>query len=308
MGGTIGLESRLGEGSRFFFELSLQVLPRMPLQSPSAAEHASLPSQRLPGGTALVVDDNPVNRLVAVKMLERLGYRTEEVSNGCEALRQMERTRYDVVLMDCNMPVMDGYQAARAIRERASDSMAATPADVTVIGLTAYALHGDREKCLDAGMDDYLAKPVTLEGLRCTLARWLGASEVPPSAGPGASTASPDGDHGQLREYLAQLAASVDRVTVRGVLQLFLSEMPQRRERIEQAGRADDVAVLAREMHKLAGSCATLGARRLSKACLQLEDLCRSAGPEQRAASLAALRPELAALVELLAGLLPSYY
>ncbi len=108
----------------------------------------------------LVVEDNPVNQRLASKFLERLGHRCELVSNGQEALHAAREGRYDLILMDCQMPVMDGYQATRAIRE--DPAIAVQP---VIIALTANAMEGDRERCLACGMDDYLSKPLTMEGL-----------------------------------------------------------------------------------------------------------------------------------------------
>jgi CheY-like chemotaxis protein len=109
----------------------------------------------------LLAEDNTVNQKVMLRMLGKLGYRADVVANGVEVLRALERQPYDVVLMDVQMPEMDGFEAARAICKHWSS--AEKP---KIIAITAYALQGDREKCLDAGMDDYISKPVKLEDLR----------------------------------------------------------------------------------------------------------------------------------------------
>ncbi|GIW55300.1 MAG: hypothetical protein KatS3mg082_1704 [Nitrospiraceae bacterium] len=149
----------------------------------------------------LVAEDNAVNRLVLVRLLARVGYHVDVVDNGRAAVEALARDRYDLVLMDCQMPELDGFEATRMIREREAaradrrlrqakdqrtgrmtkDNGQCTPSRVPIIALTANAMAGDRERCLAAGMDDYLSKPVTLDALRGVLERWL-----PPGSGTGA--------------------------------------------------------------------------------------------------------------------------
>ncbi len=120
-------------------------------------------------GLVLLVEDNAVNLAVAEGMLRQLGCRVELATNGHEALAALARTRYDVVLMDCMMPGMDGYEATEALRRREAAEARRTP----VIALTANAMTGDRERCIAAGMDDYMSKPFRQGELRRVLSRWL---------------------------------------------------------------------------------------------------------------------------------------
>jgi CheY-like chemotaxis protein len=124
----------------------------------------------------LVVDDNPVNQRVAVKLLERLGLRIDVAGNGLEAVRMVRERPYDAVFMDCQMPEMDGYAATREIRraEKAGQHVA-------IIAMTAEALAGAREQCVSAGMDDYIAKPVKLADLAAATQTWLGSKGAVPT-------------------------------------------------------------------------------------------------------------------------------
>jgi signal transduction histidine kinase/ActR/RegA family two-component response regulator len=177
MGGTIGATSRPGAGSTFWFEL--------PFTSSVAAESASgrdlfllrgAARRRIPGDGAplvLVAEDNPVNQILAVRLLEKCGFRAEIVENGREAVEAVERGVFAAVLMDCQMPELDGYAATRAIRRREGASRR-----LPVIAMTAHSMAGDREKCLAAGMDDYVSKPIALDELSEVLRRHA----LPPAA------------------------------------------------------------------------------------------------------------------------------
>jgi PAS domain S-box-containing protein len=171
MGGTIGGESEPGRGSTFWFELGLSaaVAGEEPAQ-----ESRALPSRRgrilgSESPVVLIAEDSPVNQIVAVRTLERCGFRAEVVSDGREALDALSTGRYDAVLMDCQMPGMDGYQATAELRRRERADGSHTP----VIAMTAHAMAGDRERCLAAGMDDYIGKPMRSQTLAEVLARWI---------------------------------------------------------------------------------------------------------------------------------------
>jgi signal transduction histidine kinase/ActR/RegA family two-component response regulator len=172
MGGTIGASSELGRGSTFWVELSLpEVATTQTVPVMGRGERVVRLSERRSNPDAalvLVVEDSPVNRLVAMHVLERLGFRAHVVNDGREALQALSTQRYDAVLMDCQMPDIDGYEATRELRRR-EDGGQHTP----VIAMTAHAMTGDRERCLDAGMDDYIAKPVRSQTLGEVLGRWI---------------------------------------------------------------------------------------------------------------------------------------
>jgi two-component system, sensor histidine kinase len=160
MGGRIGVVSRVGQGSTFWVELPFE----------SAVAPCSEPGDRVRpplAGRVLLAEDNPVNCEISLAMLASLGMEAVAARHGREALEHLAAQRFDLVLMDCQMPEMDGYEATAQIRRRASG------AHLPVIALTANAMVGDRERCIEAGMDDYLAKPFTRDQLEAVLARWL---------------------------------------------------------------------------------------------------------------------------------------
>jgi signal transduction histidine kinase/ActR/RegA family two-component response regulator len=176
MGGTIGASSEPGRGSTFWVELSLpEVVGTQTVPAARGERVVHLDERRNDPNAALVlvVEDSPVNRLVAVHVLERLGFRAHVVNDGREALQALSTQRYDAVLMDCQMPDIDGYEATRELRRRENGERH-TP----VIAMTAHAMTGDRERCLDAGMDDYIAKPVRSQALSEVLSRWIGREQA----------------------------------------------------------------------------------------------------------------------------------
>lgn len=173
MGGRITASSHAGLGSRFHLSL--------PFDTNVQAATADLPrppagDERLVRARVLIVEDNPVNQLVAAEMVKKLGLHADVAGDGAEALEALERLPYDLVLMDCQMPVMDGFEATRRLRQRQAEGIR-----LPVIAMTANAISGDRERCLDAGMDDYLPKPVRVSELKAMLRRWLPASDIEPA-------------------------------------------------------------------------------------------------------------------------------
>ena len=176
MRGKISVQSVLGSGTTFTVLLQLE---RAVVAQPSVAPgHASV-AQRM-NCTVLLVEDNAVNRLLATTMLESLGCTVLSAENGEEGVAVWRRTPCDIVLMDCQMPVLDGYDATRRIRSeeanRERNALAGRNTPIPIVALTANALHSDREVCLQAGMDDHLAKPFSLAQLSAVVRRWTNAS------------------------------------------------------------------------------------------------------------------------------------
>lgn len=170
MDGTIGVASEEGQGSLFWIELPTRIAPMIATTPrPTVADPDGF------GAHVLVVEDNPVNRAVAEALFSRMGCTVSSVENGAEAVLALEVSSYDVVFMDCRMPVMDGYEAAREIRRMESMRGLHTP----IVAMTANAMAEDRDRCMAAGMDDYITKPVELSEIVRVLSTWGGAKKPP---------------------------------------------------------------------------------------------------------------------------------
>ena len=260
-------------------------------RAPHLVTRHSLRELRPPvAARVLVAEDNEVNQKVAVRILEKLGYRVEVAENGKEALEACARTRYDAVLMDGQMPGMDGFEATRRIREREHE---AGGPRLPIVAMTASAMKGDREKCLEAGMDDYVSKPVTPEALEAVLRRWVGAPAAP--AEKAASAAPALG--GLLDEAIVGSLMSVDDdgSLMDEVVATFLKIAPVRLGAIRKAARGNAVQ-LERAAHSFLGSCGNLGCRRMADLCARLEVLGRSGSTEGAPDLARALEEEYAAV------------
>ncbi|HBL30723.1 MAG TPA: hypothetical protein DD490_28135, partial [Acidobacteria bacterium] len=273
MGGTIGVESARGKGSTFWFRLparpaGLGTVP-IPRLSTVVGE--------LPPIRALVVEDNPVNQEVTRAQLAALGITAEIADDGRAALEILARRQFEVVLMDCQLPGIDGYETTRRLRGLEKDRR--TP----VIAVTAHALSGEQEKCFAAGMDDYLAKPFRLEDLRTALGRLLpevARAPVPGTLPPEPLAAAPPSlDPGRLA-ILRQLESRTGEHLVRRLAASFPTHARLRVEEMHQAVARKDALRLEQAAHALKGGAANLGAQELAKGCAELESRAREGAVE----------------------------
>ncbi|MEO8628056.1 MAG: response regulator, partial [Betaproteobacteria bacterium] len=220
----------------------------------------------------LLVEDHPVNQIVAQKMLEALGCTVTLAANGHEAIAARWRHPIDVILMDCQMPEMDGYTASRALRQREQETKAPR---LPIVALTANALEGDRERCLDAGMDDYLTKPFRRDTLRAMLARWVGDSQ-------NVSTAQdPEIDVSGTEDTPAVDTAALDAIRalanesapdlLEQVVRLYLEAGPRLLDGLRSGMATGDKHAVRAAAHSLKSSSANVGARHLAELCKQLE-------------------------------------
>jgi two-component system, sensor histidine kinase and response regulator len=236
----------------------------------------------------LVVEDHAVNRMVVLKMLERLGYRADAVINGRDAIDAALKTPYDIILMDCQLPEVDGYEATRQIR--AKTERAHRP---VIVGLTAHALQGDRGKCLDAGMDDYLAKPVLPEDLSGTLARWLLGTHRRSERDDGG--AAPAGAAVDPTAIAGLLAGEDDQSSyLNEVIGVFLSDLAERMAALRAAAGAADGTALAANAHALKGGCGHFGARPMMALCGDIETRARTGALDGIGSAVEALEREAA--------------
>ena len=216
----------------------------------------------------LVVEDDMVNREVLIGLLERLKVVAPAVAeDGIEALDRFSEKEFDLVLMDCQMPGMDGFEATRQWRRRETEEGKGAPA--VIVAVTAFAMTGDREKCLACGMDDYLSKPVNGRALEGVFAKWLGGRGRAGVFAPTSPVESPLLDDGALKGLREDLGPE----TLAAIVPQFLSLLPRRTEEIISVageGKADE---LGRAAHTLKGNALQFGLIHLGDICLELERL-----------------------------------
>lgn len=290
LGGDIGAESQPGSGSRFWLTLPFDgvegyahrgsdAVPEgcgsEPIDGVGAAT-AGCPADG-PRARILLVEDNPVNQLVATGMLERLGHRVDVAADGRSALAALERDEFAAVLMDCQMPDLDGFEVTRELRRRET-KLGGLRRRVPVIALTASALVGDRRRCLGAGMDDYLPKPIGLAQLAAVLEFWL---TRPPESYRTISL---------LRTAaLEEIAASTDGASLVRLIDTYLSATPRYIDALRKSVGDGDAEALWRTAHAFRADSASLGADLLAAYCWQLEVLGRQRSTDGAGVLLEAL-------------------
>ncbi|HLJ21716.1 MAG TPA: ATP-binding protein, partial [Stellaceae bacterium] len=287
MGGKIGLESTPGEGSLFWFTLS----PRRTALAAEDSPHTARSGTDLTGYRVLLVEDVEINRLIAREALRRMGCGVEMAEDGARAVEMALAADYDLVLMDIQMPRMDGVEAARRIRAAGGPR-----SRVPIVALTAHAMASERESYLAAGLDDYLSKPFKPAALREIVARWTGEPRdvVPPPALARTSSAPVDGAR------LEELAQAISSDVLHELFATWVANTNECVERICGFAKARDGAGVAQEAHKLAGSAANFGALRLESLARTLEDAGRAdpgADLSEPAAAIRGIHAETIAVI-----------
>jgi len=268
MGGSIGVTSQAGKGSEFWFTARLARSLGMSRQADAQSE-GQMKARLI--GRVLVAEDNSTNREVALGILHKLGLRADAVANGAEAISALASTPYDLVLMDMRMPVMDGIEAARQIRNPDS---AVLNHDIPIIALTANAMQSDRVNCIAAGMNDFVSKPIIKGVLRNALEKWLPIDEsaIPTVETPsnpahtkegGTEVFDPAGVLSRLEgdDELAQL-----------VFETFLADIPHQIEGLKELVKTGDHGGAARQAHSIRGASASVGGESLRKLATQMEN------------------------------------
>jgi CheY-like chemotaxis protein/HPt (histidine-containing phosphotransfer) domain-containing protein len=235
-------------------------------------------SERLPL-RVLLCDDNAINQKVATRLLQQMGYRPDIAGNGIEALAALERNVYDMIFMDVQMPEMDGLEATRLIRERQHDKSRYPNYNhpIVIVAMTASAMPGDRDKCISAGMDDYLAKPVRPEDMRSIVERWASASKVKASTVSQTETTTEMAEHsGEAQKPPVDMERLLDfsdgsADNLRELVQLYLKQTAEQLEQLSAAAQADSAAEVRRLSHSCAGASSTCGMVRIVPLLRELE-------------------------------------
>lgn len=258
MGGRIDVSSVVGEGSRFFFEVPLKSAKYEKSVTENAAamlsDQSMLARKEKLTGRILIAEDNLTNQKVASAILKRLGCTFAIANNGAEALELLKRESFDLVLMDGQMPVMDGYQATRAIRR---GEARAENINIPVIAVTANAIKGDLEICLLAGMNDYIAKPISVDDIELKIRKWLRAKSALV-------------DVGTLKELVA-IQADVRTSLVPELIDIFTTGSKEAIEVFRRTLREGDLEAFRREAHIFKSTCANVGAIRSREIVAALE-------------------------------------
>ena len=305
MGGEVMVMSGPGLGARFTVALCLPRVPMSPARQLAGLALAgkaapSVPAQPLMRlhGKVLLVEDEQTNQLVAQAMLKKLGLEVQWVSNGAQALARVQIFDFDLVLMDCQMPVMGGFEATARIRQLPHGRGATLP----IVALTANAWAGNEKKCRDAGMDAFLVKPQSLESLHATLARWLAKqllpglleypSSEPPQTGKPAQARESSAINLAVIEELRALDAAGSMGLARAVLEAFRDAAAPGLLRVQSALINGNIQAMGQAAHALKSSSANVGAQALSAAYRELEQCARLERNEDAPALFEQIRTE----------------
>lgn len=293
MGGRIQVRSVPNRGSRFWFDVWFDIA------EPTDAGTGTLVTTPTPkDARILVAEDNPVNQVVIKGLLDHFGAVVTLVDDGEQAVAQVMRVRFDLVFMDCNMPVLDGYEATRRIRHWERHHRARRP--VPIIALTANALVGDREACLAAGMTDHLTKPITARRLEAMVARYLAANPPPAFVAPlekiremtGTASSVPPFDPSVVNELPMVLDGSNPGFADE-MLNLFSQDLHTSLHSLEVAGKEGDLRGIMHWVHTIKGTAAQIGAAALAAEAARQEIALRSDQEPSYADLVSCLRTEL---------------
>ena len=300
-------------------ELYRRVAETLQKTAPPTIARGEEPKRDSPrlGGRVLLAEDNPVNQTVAQNMIAAIGCDLTIVSTGAQAVSALAASHFDVVLMDCQMPEMDGFAATAAIRAAEAQRSAGgggaadkRPAHVPIVAVTAHAMEGDREASLAAGMDDYLAKPFSLDGLRAVLQRWIPSHGTAAAAPPGWRQAATPAVQAPANSALRLDASRLDALRslksagpnlAERVIGMFLETAPRTIAGLRQAVVSGHAHAAGMAAHSLKGSSRELGAAHLGQLCQDIESLIRIGQISEALPILAQLEREYEAVGQLLA-------
>jgi signal transduction histidine kinase/CheY-like chemotaxis protein/HPt (histidine-containing phosphotransfer) domain-containing protein len=298
MGGAIGYQRREGGGSTFWFHVLLG--PSQSSPRPTSVHEMPVFRPRVGGvrerrGVVLLAEDEPLNRMVAARMIEELGFEVVSAGDGMAAVETARTRRFDVIFMDLEMPMLDGLSATRQIRE-AQRGAAPTP----IVAVTANAMRGDRERCLSAGMDDYLAKPITLADLAAVLDRQTDgramASDPPipkPAPIPRVRERLPTLDRARVTGLAGPEG---DPALISELIAIFRRDAQHRVRALESAADRSALEEVQKQAHALKGASATFGAPRLASCASTLESAAKGRALDGLRDQVRALEGELAAV------------
>jgi two-component system sensor histidine kinase/response regulator len=280
------------------YECLVNVMAGQP-QEPTTLPAVTEPESAAPAGlrgNIMLVEDNLINQQVALGILQIQGYNVTVVNNGREALDAHAQGKFDLILMDCHMPEMDGFEATREIRARESSSGGKR---MPIVALTANAMAHDREECLNAGMDDHLSKPFSMQTLQDMLDRWM--ARAPAHAAAAQSPAPAAVIDRQVLDQLGKVRTNGKPELLTRVINLYLTESPKLMQKLKQAAGAGDAPEIARSAHSLKSSSANVGAKVLSRYCEDLEGSARRADTEEARRIMAKVEKEHRSVLSALA-------